>query len=173
MISNMLTAGPGGSTTVAIALSLVVFGVANAQAPAASSKQASTSAAAQGPAGDLVTGDNFEGMILAPSRSNEWRPEREDVLRLEKKLVSFVTSSTVGGRRPPIVRPEALAKYRRLYVGLDQRGKRRIQVYLLCELKNWPTRVSSWPRGGGACYMQATWDVASGTFVDLFVNSES
>jgi hypothetical protein len=110
-------------------------------------------------------------MIMPPSRLGEWRPEREQVMLLEPKLVPYVTSTLVVDGRKQAIEAETLARYRRLYVGTEQKGRRRIQVYLLCDLKQWPKRIA-WPRGGGACYIQATWDVKSASFIALNANSK-
>jgi hypothetical protein len=155
------------STTVGVALSLIAFCVADANAQS-STGQSHPSAST----GEHVVGDTFEGLIMAPHHAHEWRPTREQVLTVEKVLVPYLTPTiNVDGRKQPLS-AEKLATYKRLYVGVENKNGRAIQIYLYCHLKGWPARVV-WPRGGGACYIQATWNVNAAKFVAATANSNS
>jgi hypothetical protein len=160
-----------GITAVGIALTLIALGAAsaNAQSDGSSTNQATAPSAAQSTGGELVTGDNFQGMILEPSRHGEWRPERAQILALEQQLPNYILAH-VDNRSRSFLQHGKLKTYRRFYGGNEENGRRQIQIYLFCNLKQWRLPIS-WPRGGGACYMQATWDLEKAEFARLTVNA--
>ena len=100
----------------------------------------------------------------------KWTPTRTGVLAAEAKLPSSLAPGVrVDGRLIPLPR-ERLSRYKRQYVGEGRPPERRMVVYLNCRLEGWPHRIA-WARGGGACFIRATWDPARGEFIEIVANS--
>ena len=98
-------------------------------------------------------------------------PTHAEILALESRLPAYIHQASTTKAVSSQV-PELLHRYKRQYSGEIARGRRLIQVNLLCkvqgsEWRRYPVGV----RGGGECYIRTTYDLSAGTFVALDVNS--
>jgi hypothetical protein len=160
----MFTGWRRGIASVGVALALIAEG-----APAVS---AESPPGASESANEHIVGDRFEGLIMAPHGAQQWKPSREQIEVLEKALVAYLTPTIAVDGHAQSLSAEKLATYKRLYVGVEARRGRAIQIYLSCDLPQWPARVA-WPRGGGACHIQATWSLTAAKIVSATANSSS
>lgn len=100
-------------------------------------------------------------------------PSREDVLQAESKVIGYIKDNSPQMRGYPFDPDlsQGLANYKRQYVGVILKAKRKIWLNFFCN-----TDIYDWKRepyvvfGGGACYFNLLYDVASGEFSDLWIN---
>jgi hypothetical protein len=137
------------------------------------------------PASELITTDEFEGIIFSAQRAEQidpptyrsgevsgyWTPSQADVLGLEERLEPFLEHMV--SQTGPDVLPR-LPAYKRQYVGVQADDRRVIFANFFCN-----THGIDWQRDwveiadGGACYFEVSYDIATGEFFGLSVNGEA
>lgn len=119
----------------------------------------------------LISTDEFEGVIL---RQGDWLPTVEDVLALEKQLVTYLPQRQreFDSLQAPIV--ERLPTYTRQYWGVLENGRRVIAANFVCDAErfDWTEREVA-VLDGGDCYFRLQYDVGAGTFSNLLVNGSA
>jgi hypothetical protein len=108
----------------------------------------------------------------APSvKEGVWEPTAKDIKRLEGLLPAYVAA------HPPQLAPDllrTLKQYKRQYAGVIQKGRRIIYVNVFLSYPSYGS--DDWRRtavvvcDGGAAFWGIEFDVASGTFSNLFTN---
>jgi len=133
---------------------------------------------------EVVKTAEFEGVIIAREKASEfmkafsgieekesWTPDRADVLKLEKRIESFVKKA--AAKRSPNLWTK-LATYKRQYIGIMRNGRKVIFANFFCEAFsiNWkavPVAVED----GGDCFFNVLYDPASAAFSDFRINGEA
>lgn len=130
------------------------------------------------PLGILVTGWNFEGIILDPAKhpsnplsTHVWEVTPADIRKMEAALDAHIhhDKMLLGSRIP-----SELRNYRRRYFGLLGRDNEEL-IHVFCAHKSVTDR-DYWlqnyfdPSGGGDNYWYITYDMYSSSFIDFVVN---
>ena len=130
-----------------------------------------------GPA--TVSGDGWQGVLLdahldwlqlddgtlVDEGVRSFAPERDDVTRFEAGLPqALATATNPSGEQVTV---DDLAEYVRQYTGVEGDGHRQLIVAALCDPDAFPEWQSQWIEvmDGGACFWDATMDLASGEII--------
>jgi hypothetical protein len=133
------------------------------------------------PAGIMVRGDGFEGVIFPAEmkalgfypdgkQTQYWTPSEANIVEAESKLVAFLQQAEV-----PKFQKEKILKniktYKRQYVGIVKNGEQDIFINFFCDSGHveW-TRHFVMVDDGGACFFQVTFSTKTKTFSSLMVN---
>ena len=133
------------------------------------------------PAGVMVRGDGFEGVIFPAEmkalnsysggkQMQYWTPSEADIVEAESKLVAFLQQT-----KAPKFQQEKILKniktYKRQYVGVVKNGEQDIFINFFCDSGHveW-TKHFVMVSDGGACFFQVTFSTKTKTFSDLMVN---
>jgi hypothetical protein len=102
-----------------------------------------------------------------------WKPSSEDIQSVEISLYRISEMNIAGW--PPQVRIEHPERYFRQYVGVSNRGERRIYINAFCDdppPSDWRKRLHV-VIDGATCYWQALYDPATKTFSNLTINARA
>jgi len=123
--------------------------------------------------GVIVPQDRAVSFFYGNKVKGYFTPLREDILKAESKVFDYIRDNTpqaLGYPYAPDI-DKKLANYKRQYVGVIFKDKRKIWINFFCNYgndswKNSPLSVI----GGGACYFNVLYDIDSGLFSGLSVN---
>ena len=138
-------------------------------------------------AGDhLVSGDGWRGVLLAADvgglelPDGTWiddveafRPTEADARRFEDGLPAAVASATNPSGETVTV--DDLGDYVRQYTGVEGGGARHLVVAALCRPADFPDWETRWIEvsDGGACFWDATMDLASGEILRVSIHGSA
>jgi hypothetical protein len=122
-------------------------------------------------AGPYVSGPEYRGVVVTWGR---WVPDRDDVRAFEEVLPAYIkgrqSATPLAGTRVPT----QLGRYYRQYCGTRTRPK---QILVMFAHGGWADSAK-WLDGqphivydGGDSFFSVTYEVATGTFLDLQVNT--
>jgi hypothetical protein len=129
--------------------------------------------------GATVSGDGWEGVVLDAGLDwlqlddgtlvdqgvRSFVPDRDDVARFEAGLPeALATATNPSGEQVTV---DDLTAYVRQYTGVEGDGHRQLVVAALCDPDAFPEWRSQWIEvmDGGACFWDATMDLASGAII--------
>jgi len=123
--------------------------------------------------GVIVTQDRAADFFRIRKVQGYFTPSREDVLKAESKVISYIQDTTPQSLDYPFVPDldKKLRNYKRQYVGVILRGKKKIWLNFFCD-----AHEDSWKRnpyiifGGGACFFSVLYDIKSERFSHLVIN---
>lgn len=120
---------------------------------------------------ELITTDQFEGVIFAQEDKYHWTPSRAEVLALEERLGPYVRAAAPQDYPGPL---KSLAAYKRQYQGLWIKEQRVIAVNFFCNAHRieWQRHIV-FVTDGGSCYFEVKYDIATGEFFDLSIHGEA
>jgi hypothetical protein len=128
----------------------------------------------------LVSGDGWRGALLDADvgglelPDGDWledvdsfRPTEADVQRFEEQLPAALVAA--GNPSGEVVTVDDLVGYVRQYTGVEGGGARHLVVAALCNPEQFPDWETQWifVSDGGACFWDATMDLATGEILGL------
>jgi hypothetical protein len=102
-----------------------------------------------------------------------WTPSADDILKLEEKIVKYLSQNTSQFyRQPPVW--ERLDEYQRQYIGLERGGRKIVYGNYFCNNggMDWQQELVI-GIDGGECFFQIEYDLESELFIKLLVNGEA
>lgn len=121
--------------------------------------------------GQRVRGSQFDGVVVT---WGQWVPASTDVERAEDRLPAFIAANAGAAPLEGTHIPSELSQYYRQYCGVKANPR---QIQILFAHRSSPD-ASEWLRGqplgvfdGGEYYFEVTYEVATGRFGSLSVNT--
>ena len=166
--------------------------VATVLVPAACARQAETPAdgaptPTTAPADDhLIAGDGWRGALLDADvgglelpdgtwldEVDSFRPSEADARRFEAALPGALATATNASGEP--LTAADLDGYVRQYAGVEGGGQRHLVVAAICSPEDFPGWETGWIEvsDGGACFWDATMDLATGEILRLYVHGQA
>lgn len=120
---------------------------------------------------ELITSDQFEGVIFAQEDKDHWTPSRAEVLALEERLGPYVRAAAPQDYPGPL---KNLSAYKRQYQGLWVKEQQVIAVNFFCDAHGveWQHHIV-FVTDGGSCYFEVKYNIATGEFFDLSIHGEA
>lgn len=128
----------------------------------------------------LIKTDKYEGIIVPAAKGENfcylrntekyWTLVEEDITKAEEGVYGYLKQASPK-RSPELA--EKLYKYNRQYTGAIVNGEKKIYMSFFCDALDvdWKKRPVLMVDGGD-CYFHITYDVESGNFSELFINSQ-
>ena len=133
------------------------------------------------PAGAIVHGDGFTGVIfpaekraldlsLGDKKVQYWTPSESDILEAESKLVVFLQQAKLRSFEKDKILKD-IKSYKRQYVGVLTKGAKEIFINFFCIVDDpgW-TRHEVLVLDGGSCFFRVNFSMKTKTFHGLQVN---
>jgi len=115
-----------------------------------------------------VSGAGYRGYIVAADAAEGWTPSSAEIRELEARLEAARPVFVQDGRSLGTL---DLTRYTRQYRGQSAEGRRVIEVRFFCETHRHLAAAHSLASGGGACFLNARYEVPARRFSSFRANS--
>ena len=110
--------------------------------------------------------------VWGQNGSPEWTPTKKNIIALEARLESYVSSHPYApqGDYQGATVANAL-NYGRQYMGITKKGRRFIYLNAFCEIPTFWRKKAVQVDGGGSCYFVVLFNPRTNQFSDLRYNA--